>query len=144
MFRRGRATPTAMLVLGVVLGAAAVAVALLPLGDGGPATERAVARAPLAPAAGATAAVDEPAPVEARVIDQDGMYEVGTEIAVGRYRAEGTGSRCYVEVTTDASGELRSVVRTYFGDAWGLRVDLEDGQFFRTDACGGWRRLATG
>ena len=72
-------------------------------------------------------------------VTQDGMYLVGTDILPGRYVARGGGSLCYLAVTSDASGNLRSIVRTYFGDAWGRRVELEEGQFFETDACGTWQ-----
>ncbi len=72
-------------------------------------------------------------------VTQDGMYLVGSDIAPGRYVASGTGSLCYLAVTSDATGNLESVVRTHFGDAYGRRVELEDGQFFETDACGNWQ-----
>lgn len=71
---------------------------------------------------------------------RDGMYLVGTDLAPGRYVATGTGSACYYAAVNDLSGSLNAVVTTHFGDAWGRRVELDEGQYFETDACGSWLR----
>ncbi len=76
------------------------------------------------------------------VVLRDGMYLVGTDLLAGRYVTRGTGAACYYAVTSDLSGSLRSVVATYFGDAFGRRVNLADGQYFETDECGSWTREA--
>ena len=70
---------------------------------------------------------------------RDGMYLVGTDVAPGRYVATGTGSACYYAAVNDLSGSLNAIVTTHFGDAWGRRVELDEGQYFETDACGSWR-----
>ena len=76
------------------------------------------------------------------LVRRDGMYLVGTDLAPGRYVTRGTGAACYFAVTSDLSGSLRSVVTTYFGDAFGRRVELAVGQYFETDECGRWTREA--
>ena len=72
------------------------------------------------------------------LMHRDGMYLVGTDLEPGRYVATGTGSVCYYATVTDLSGSLKAVVTTHFGDAWGRRVELNDGEYFETDACGTW------
>lgn len=72
------------------------------------------------------------------LIRRDGMYLVGTDVAPGRYAATGTGSICYYAAVSDLSGSLNAVVTTHFGDAWGRRVELDEGEYFETDACGTW------
>ncbi|WP_419840174.1 hypothetical protein [Candidatus Poriferisodalis sp.] len=72
----------------------------------------------------------------------DGMYLVGDDLAPGRYVTRSTAAACYYAVTTDLSESLRSVVTTYFGDAFGRRVELAEGQYFETDECGRWHREA--
>ncbi|WP_419553523.1 hypothetical protein [Candidatus Poriferisodalis sp.] len=97
----------------------------------------------------AGAAADEPpdlatsdATAPSTFVRRDGMYLVGSDLAPGRYVTRGTGAACYFAVTSDLSGSLRSVVTTYFGDAFGRRVELADGQYFETDECGRWTREA--
>ena len=68
----------------------------------------------------------------------DGMYLVGTDLQPGVYVTHSLLPACYFAVTTDHSGSLASVVRTYFGDAFGRRVELEADQYFETDECGIW------
>ncbi len=72
------------------------------------------------------------------LMQRDGMYLVGTDVAPGRYVATGTGSACYYAAVSDLSGSLNAVVTTHFGDAWGRRVELDEGEYFETDACGSW------
>ncbi len=74
---------------------------------------------------------------------RDGMYLVGTDLVPGRYVARGIGPACYFAVMTDLDGSLRSVVASHFGDAFGRRVELVDGQYFETDDCGDWVLEAT-
>ena len=68
----------------------------------------------------------------------DGMYLVGADLQPGTYVTRSILPACYFAVTTDLDGSLESVVTTYFGDAFGRRVELEDGQYFETDECGIW------
>ncbi len=88
----------------------------------------------------ADSADDSPKPRSS--VTRDGVYLVGndedSDIVPGRYVAQGEGSLCYLSVTSDATGNLESIERTHFGDAFGRRVELEEGQFFETDACGDW------
>ncbi|WP_423916891.1 hypothetical protein [Candidatus Poriferisodalis sp.] len=93
----------------------------------------------------APAAQPEPLPFSRplALIQQDGMYLVGTDLTPGRYVATGTGSVCYYAAVTDLSGSLNAVVTTHFGDAWGRRVELNDGEYFETDACGTWQLEAS-
>ncbi len=72
------------------------------------------------------------------LMQRDGMYLVGTDVAPGRYVATGTGSACYYAAISDLSGSLNAIVTTHFGDAWGRRVELDEGEYFETDACGSW------
>ena len=72
------------------------------------------------------------------LMHRDSMYLVGTDLEPGRYVASGTGSVCYYATVTDLSGSLNAEVTTHFGDAWGRRVELNDGEYFETDACGTW------
>ena len=74
---------------------------------------------------------------------RDGMYLVGVDLAPGRYVTRGIGTGCYFVVATDPNSSLRSVLASHFGDAFGRRVELEDGQYFETDACGNWVLEAT-
>ncbi len=71
-------------------------------------------------------------------MQRDGMYLVGTDVTPGRYVATGTGSACYYATVSDLSGALDAVITTHFGDAWGRRVELDEGEYFETDACGSW------
>lgn len=91
--------------------------------------------ADLAPAA----LPEEPSNWRQPVLTQrDGMYLVGTDLTPGRYVATGTGSACYYATLRDLSGSLDAIVTTHFGDAWGRRVELDEGEYFETDACGAW------
>lgn len=72
----------------------------------------------------------------------DGMYLVGTDLQPGIYVTRSMQPACYFSVTTDLSGSLASVVTTYFGDAFGRRVELEADQYFETDECGVWTQEA--
>ena len=72
------------------------------------------------------------------LMQRDGMYLVGTDVTPGRYVATGTGSACYYATVSDLSGALDAVITTHFGDAWGRRVELDEGEYFETDACGSW------
>lgn len=72
------------------------------------------------------------------LMQRDGMYLVGNDVRAGRYVATGTGSICFYATVTDLSGSLNAVVTTHFGDAYGRRVELNDGEYFETDACGTW------
>ena len=97
-------------------------------------------------AGGATAAAPEDAASDVPLASKgpttrtrrDGMYLVGTDLVPGRYVSRGIGPACYYAVATDLGGSLRSVVTSHFGDAFGRRVELGDGQYFETDACGDW------
>lgn len=120
-------------VLGIVLGAAAMAAWL------GRAETEQVSTVVAGPASGETGGSSGAA---STVVLRDGMYLVGTDLMEGRYVTRGTGGACYYRVTSDLSGSLRSVVTTYFGDAFGRRVNLAEGQYFETDECGGWTREA--
>lgn len=77
-------------------------------------------------------------PLLPSVVLRDGMYKVGVDLRSGTYVTRGVGAACYFAVTTDLSGSLTSVVKTYFGDAFGRRVELEAGHYFETDECGTW------
>lgn len=72
------------------------------------------------------------------LMQRDGMYLVGNDVQAGRYVATGTGSICFYATVTDLSGSLNAVVTTHFGDAYGRRVELNEGEYFETDACGTW------
>ncbi len=121
------------LVLGMVVGAAGMAVWL---GRSEPSMVSTVAAAS---SVGQTAAA---VGVPASVVHRDGTYLVGVDLMAGRYVTRSIGAACYYAVTTDLTGSLRSVVTTHFGDAFGRRADLADGQYFETDECGGWTREA--
>ena len=82
------------------------------------------------------------APLVAAAVLHDGMYLVGTDLQPGIYVARSILPACYFAVTTDLSGSLASVVTTYFGDAFGRRVELEADQYFETDECGVWTQEA--
>ena len=73
-------------------------------------------------------------------ISRDGMYLVGTDIVAGVYKALGSGSSCYYEVLSDTSGDFGSIVSNHFGNAFGLRQVVRDGQYFRVEDCGSWQR----
>lgn len=82
------------------------------------------------------------APVVPAAVLHDGMYLVGVDLQPGTYVTRSIQPACYFAVTTDLSGSLASVVTTYFGDAFGRRVELEDDQYFETDECGVWTQEA--
>ncbi len=72
------------------------------------------------------------------VIARDGLYLVGTDIVAGTYKADGDGTGCYWEITSDASGEFGSLVSNHFGDALGQRIQVRDGQYVSVSDCGEW------
>lgn len=80
------------------------------------------------------------APVVSAVALRDGMYLVGVDLQPGVYVTRSVRPACYFAVTTDLKGTLSSVVTTYFGDAFGRRVELKADQYFETDECGVWNR----
>ena len=100
-----------------------------------------IPQASVAPNDSADGSADD-SPKPRSSVTRDGVYLVGndadSDIVPGRYVAQGEGSLCFLSVTSDASGNLESIERTHFGDAFGRRVELEEGQFFETDACGDW------
>lgn len=58
-----------------------------------------------------------------------GMYKVGSDIPAGEYLVQSTGASCYIQVSSDSSGTLDSIVsndnvttHTY--------ITVEDGQYF--------------
>ncbi|WP_428119937.1 hypothetical protein [Candidatus Poriferisodalis sp.] len=120
--------------LGVLLGVTATALWMQRIQT--QSTETVVAGAATADEPPDFASLDASAPTT--FVIRDGMSLVGTDLAPGRYVTRGAGAACYFAVTSDLSGSLRSVVTTYFDDAFGRRVELAVGQYFETDECGRW------
>ena len=75
---------------------------------------------------------------------KDGTYEVGKDIAAGRYKTPGpptnaTIKDCYWQRTKDDSGELQSIISS--GDAQGPgSVTVKAGEFFQTSGGCNWTK----
>ena len=100
-----------------------------------------------APQQRATSTAAAPAsalPVGAATSVRDGTYEVGKDIAAGRYKTAGpptnaTIKDCYWQRTKDDSGELQSIISS--GDAQGPgSVTVKAGEFFQTSGGCTWTK----
>ena len=84
------------------------------------------------------------APVGAATSVRDGTYEVGKDIAAGRYKTAGpptnaTIKDCYWQSAKDDSGELRSIISS--GDTQGPgSVTVKAGEFFQTSGGCAWTK----
>jgi hypothetical protein len=76
-----------------------------------------------------------------KAIPGNGTYRVGADVRPGLYHSYRNHLNCAWTRARDASGETRSVIARDVakGDAY---VDLEKGEFFNTDQCTTWRRVA--
>lgn len=67
-----------------------------------------------------------------------GTYEVGVDMAAGRYKTKGTnGLPCYWARSGDDSGELQSLIANGILDGPGS-VTVKKGEFFSTSGCKPW------
>ena len=57
-----------------------------------------------------------------------GEYKVGTDIAAGEYKISVTGSSCYIEVSTDSTGQLSSI-RTNDNVTADTYITVNDGEY---------------
>ncbi|MBN9100223.1 MAG: hypothetical protein J0I49_19240 [Pseudonocardia sp.] len=122
------------LVVGLVIGATAHAGSATPAAAT-PAAAPASATAPAAPAAAAVPAapVAPAAPAGPLTSFSDGTYEVGTDIAAGKYKTPGPGSTdalsaCYMEVG-DGSGQVGGIDKNDILTGPGV-VTLKAGKVF--------------
>ena len=61
---------------------------------------------------------------------KEGMYKVGTDIPAGEYVVQNTSDlSCYIEVSSDSSGEFDSIITNDNLDTFGY-ITLQDGQYF--------------
>jgi hypothetical protein len=70
----------------------------------------------------------------------DGTYIVGTDIAPGRWRAEG-GSGCYWERLSGFGGTLDEIIANDFGSATPVVEIRATDKGFTTSDCGTWTRI---
>ena len=83
-------------------------------------------------------------PVGAATSVRDGTYEVGKDMATGRYKTAGPPKDaiikdCYWQRTKDDSGELRSIISS--GDTQGPgSVTVKAGEFFQTSGGCTWTK----
>ena len=68
----------------------------------------------------------------------DGIYTVGVEISAGKWRSDGTGDRCYWQISPD--GQPDDILSNHAGNAGGT-VTLAVGQEFETNRCGNWTKV---
>lgn len=58
----------------------------------------------------------------------DGQYKVGEDLPAGEYYVKCDGSNLYVEVASDSSGELDSIIYN-LNTAGGVYITVEDGEY---------------
>lgn len=97
---------------------------------------------------GASAAAPKPAPAPKpagpATTATDGTYQVGTDIAAGRYKTPGPGADsvihdCYWARTKDDSGDLTAIIAN--GNAQGPgSVTIKAGEFFQTSGGCTWTK----
>jgi hypothetical protein len=82
--------------------------------------------------------VAAPPPAQPRTSFSDGTYEVGVDIAPGRYKTAGDGF-CYWERAKSDSGELSSILANDNVDG-PATVTVKTGEFFKSKRCGTWMK----
>lgn len=153
--RRGEATNRGPALAGVITSGVAAAVCLLWLvitavgAATAPSSQppRNVSVLATAPQQRATTTAVAPAPAPpggAATSVRDGTYEVGKDMAAGRYKTAGPPTDaiikdCYWQRAKDDSGELRSIISS--GDAQGSgSVTVKAGEFFQTSGGCTWTK----
>ena len=62
----------------------------------------------------------------------DGIYEVGRDVAAGRYRSQGSPDGCYWGINADPNGD--NIISNDFGYG-AMIVDVPEGRFFEVSGC---------
>ncbi len=86
----------------------------------------------------ATAAPPEVGPLTAF---EDGGYEVGTDIAAGKYRSNGDTSICIAYVLPNSDTEYSIVKHKTITGEGAQNVTLKSGTYFKTSGCGEWKKI---
>ena len=123
----------ALLVVGSALGGTGSAPSSSTTGTSvGVATSPGVADAAEAPAAPPAAAAGP------LTTFADGTYEVGVDVAPGKYKTQAEGF-CYWDRTKKNDGSLGDIVQQGVGDGAQV-VTIKSGEFFKSQSCGTWTR----
>ena len=112
----------------------------------GPSGSTAVAKGGASVAKGAPAAPAAPAPAPSGPLTRfgDGTYEVGVDVAAGRYKTPGSGEpgiwgSCYWERSKNDSGSFDSIISNENLQGPGS-VSLKPGEFFKTNGGCQWTK----
>lgn len=83
--------------------------------------------------------VTAPPPGPASVMEDDGIYLVGTDIKPGQYRS-GPESGCYWARLSNTNGDLDSIIANHNGGNSIVTIRKSD-KAFETSGCGEWKKI---